>query len=340
VQHSGIKSDAPGVAVLVTGPGGVQLMEGYGRANIANGRPINPCTRFELASVSKTFTATATLILQQRGLLSIDDDVRKFLPELPRYPNRPLRVRDMLWHVSGLTDYLQLESVPKQNGTYWVNADYLPALAKAPLDFPIGEKYEYNNTNYMLMALVIEHAAQKSFGDFLREAIFIPAGMKSTFVYSSPASITARSDPACDDAVGYETQNGSWLARWGFPPGHRQEQHLEVGDGGVWTNLEDMARWDEALRTNKLIRPATMKLALTGSKQNSDYGLGWELYHDDDGALYGFGHDGYWEGFNTSYYNYLTKNYTTVLLSNRGHDFDHDEFWKKLSELLDDDAKD
>ena len=339
VRDAGIKSTEPGIAVLAKRPDRVLLMEGYGLADIAAKETITSCTRFELASVSKSFTATAVLILQDRGLLSIDDDVRKFIPELPRHANGPLRIRDMLRHISGLTDYLALDSIPKSNGIYWVNSDYLTALSKAPLDFPIGQKYEYNNTNYMLMALVIERAAKKPFGDVLRDEIFLPAGMKSTFVYSGPASIPANAAPSCNNAVGYEKEKGRWVASWGFPPGHQQPEHLEVGDGAIWSNLEDMAKWDTALRTNKLLKPASMTLALTGSRREKGYGLGWHLYHDDGGTLYGYGHDGYWEGFNTMYYNYLTSNHSVVLLSNRGRAIDLDAFWEKLSELIETHAK-
>jgi CubicO group peptidase (beta-lactamase class C family) len=339
VRDTGIKSTDPGIAVLAMRPGRVLLMEGYGLADIASKQAITACTRFELASVSKTMTATAVLVLQERGLLSIDDDVRKFIPELPKYPNGPLRIRDMLLHVSGLPNYLELESVAKSNKRYWVNADYLPAMGKAELDFAIGQKYEYNNTNYMLMALVIERAAKKPFGDVMRDEIFVPAGMKNTFVHSGPGSIPKHTAPPCNDAIGYEKTDGSWVATWGLPPAFHEADHLEVGDGAIWSNLEDMANWDTALRTNKLLKPATMKLALTGSKKNKGYGLGWQLYHEDDGSLYGYGHDGYWEGFNTMYYNYLTDKHTIVLLSNRGHEIDLDKFWDKLSALIDTHAK-
>jgi CubicO group peptidase (beta-lactamase class C family) len=339
VQDSGIKADEPGIAVLAMRPGRAVLMEGYGLANIASKESISACTRFELASVSKTFTATAVLILHERGQLSIDDDARKYIPELPQYPNGPLRIRDLLNHTSGLTDYLELDAIAKSNKTYWVNSDYLAALGKAPLDFPIRQKYEYNNSNYMLAALVVERAAKKPFGDFVREEIFVPAGMKNSFVYSGPAAVPPNAALPCNNAVGYETSSKRWVARWGFPPNHRQEEHLEVGDGAVWSNLEDMANWDTALRTNKLLKPATMKLALTGSKQNGGYGLGWEIYREGNGPMFGFGHDGYWRGFSTMYYNYLTKNHTVVLLSNRGREFDRDEFWEKLSELIGTHAK-
>jgi CubicO group peptidase (beta-lactamase class C family) len=338
VQETGIKSTEPGIAVLAMRPGRILLMQGYGLANLATGEAITPCTRFELASASKPITATAVLILQEHGLLSIDDDVRKFIPELPRYPDGPLRIRDMLHHVSGLTNYLELEAVPKSNETYWINTDYLAALGKAPLDFPIGQRFEYNNTNYMLMAIVIERTTGKPFGDVLREEIFVPAGMTNTFVYSGPASIPANAASPCSNAIGYEQQNGGWVARWGFPPRHRQPEHLEVGDGAIWSNLEDMAKWDAAVRTSKLIKPATMKAALTGSREGKSYGLGWYLYHDED-SLYGYGHDGHWEGFSTMYYNYLTDNHSVVLLSNRGQAIDLNAFWAKLKGLIETHAK-
>ena len=164
----------------------------------------------------------------------------------------------MLQHVSGLPSYFDLESVPKGNKRYWVNADYLPAMGKAQLDFPIGQKYEYNNTNYMLMALVIERAAKKPFGEVMRDEIFVPAGMKNTFVHSGPGSIPKNTAPPCNDAIGYERNDGSWVATWGLPPAFREADHLEVGDGAIWSTLEDMANWDAALHTNKLLKPATM----------------------------------------------------------------------------------
>jgi CubicO group peptidase (beta-lactamase class C family) len=338
VREAGIKPSGPGIAVLAVKGGRVLLMEGYGLANTDSKEKITACTRFDLASVSKSMTATAVLMLQERGLLSINDDVRKYIPELPDYPDGPLRIRDLLHHVSGLTDYLELEQ-PKRNRSYWINTDHLPGLGKAPLDFPIGEKYEYNNTNYMLAGLLVERVAKKPFGDFMREAIFIPAGMTHTFVNSGPASIPKDAAAPCNSAVGYEKEDGEWVASWGFPPGYKQPDHVEIGDGGVWSNLEDMAKWDTALRTNKLLKPATMKLALTGSRRNKGYGLGWQLYHEDDGQLYGYGHNGYWSGFSSMYYNYLTNDSTVVLLSNRGNDIDLDDFWEKLSGLIDTHAK-
>jgi CubicO group peptidase (beta-lactamase class C family) len=341
VRDTGIRATDPGIAVLVTRPEGPLLMQGYGRADLKRRVPITPCTRFELASVSKIFTATAVLLLHDRGLISIDDDVRKYIPELPRYGKKPVRIRDMLRHASGLPHYFRLEDVPRRNKTYLVNADYLNEFArqrpKFPLRFPTGQKFEYSNSNFMLLAIVIERASKKPLGQFLRDVIFAPLGMDNTFVYSSPDSVPANSAPPCSNAVGYQRGKRTWVATWGTAP-DRSEEHLEVGDGGIWSNLEDMAKWDAAVRANTLLKAATMRLMLTPSKtadgKTNPYGLGWWLYADRVGRLYGLGHDGYWQGFTTSYYYYLIEDHSVVLLSNRGKSIDLNKFWDKLNRLI------
>jgi CubicO group peptidase (beta-lactamase class C family) len=116
----------------------------------------------------------------------------------------------------------------------------------------------------------------------------------------------------------------------------RNETELTVGDGAVWTNLEDMAAWDAALRAGTLLKPETMQRALKPSRtqdgMKNDYGLGWELFFDG-GTLIGYGHDGSWGGFRTTYYRYLAEDRTTVILSNRGN-FDPDAFWYPLNDLI------
>jgi CubicO group peptidase (beta-lactamase class C family) len=333
--------DGPGVAILVYQPGKILFKKGYGLANLENKTAITPRTRFELASVSKSFTATAVLILHDRGDLSVNDDVRKYIPELPEYrKGQPIRLRDLLHHVSGLPDYMDLEDVPRRNKDYWVNEDYAGEFArqrkKSPLKFPTGEKYEYNNSNYMLLGLVIERVTKKSFGSFLHEALFEPAGMKDTFVYEAPNAVPRRSPPGVVNAVGYGKKKGAWEAQWGAPP-LRNEELLTVGDGGIWTNLEDMARWDAALRAGQFLQEATWKTALkpstTRDGKKNDYGFGWAVYFDDNGKMNGYGHDGDWGGFRTSYYRYLKADRTTVLLSNR-RDFDTDKFWYALDAAI------
>ncbi len=342
VEKQGQHADAPGVAVLIHQPGKLVFQKGYGLANLKSQKPITPHTLFELASVSKTFTATSVLILYDRGKLSLDDDVRKHLPELPVYDkSHAIRIRDLLQHTSGLPDYMGFEDVPARHKTYSVNLDYLGMFARDkqdfPLDFPTGEKYDYNNSNYMLLAIVVERAGKRPYGKFLHDEIFVPLGMQHSFLYDSPTAAPAVTGDYIH-AVGYEWKKGkkTWAPDWGVPP-DRHPEMLTVGDGSVWTNLEDMLKWDEALRAGRLLKPETWKLALTRSKtrdgETNPYGLGWEPYCDDSGELYGYGHDGSWGGFETSYYRYLTADRTTVLLSNRST-FDTDKLWQALDRIV------
>jgi CubicO group peptidase (beta-lactamase class C family) len=341
VREIGIKPAEPGLAVTLLHPGRVLLQKAYGVADLRTGAPITPFTRFEIASVSKTFTATAVLMLQERGLLSIDDDVRKYLPELPQYAKRPVRLIDMLQHVSGLPIYFSLRDVPMRNKTYWVSEDYPAEFGRQrrqfPLRFPVGAKFEYNNTNFMLMAVVIARVAGKPFADFMHDEIFAPAGMTDSFVYGSPDSVPEGTDQRCDNAIGYELTQKRWVERWGTAPA-RHEQHLEVGDGAIWSNLADMANWDNALRTHLLLKPETMKLALTPSKtrggETNGYGLGWALYIDVRGKLHAFGHRGRWNGFETNYHNDVSNNHTVVLLSNRGTNLDLELLRQRLDAAI------
>ena len=345
VEKSGILASEPGIAVLVRQPGKLMFKKGYGLANIESGKPITNRTMFELASVSKTFTATAVLILHDRGLLSITDDVRKYLPELPKYDrNAPILVRHLMNHTSGLPEYFDLDDVPKRHNTYWCNEDYLSVFSKRQDEllptFTAGNKYDYCNTNFILLAIIIERVGKKSYGQFLRDEIFTPAGMEHSFVYERPQSADDNQKAGFVRAVAYEwnRKKKNWQPSWGTPP-DRVEEYLTVGDGGIWTNLEDMAHWDDAIRARKFLKPETWSLALTPSKirngNHINYGLGWTTYYDQPKKIYGFGHDGSWGGFETSYYHYLTADVTTVLLSNRGN-IDTDKFWTGLEKIIED----
>jgi CubicO group peptidase (beta-lactamase class C family) len=341
VQKIGARPSDPGLAVLLIKSGRVLLMKGYGLADLRTQTPISPWTRFEIASVSKTFTATALLMLQQRGLVSVDDDIRKFIPELPQYANEPVRIADMLRHVSGLPSYFDLKNVPMGNRTFWVSDDYPTELARQarqfPLRFPTGRKYEYNNTNFLLMAVVIQRISGKPFARFMRDEVFAPAGMVDTFVYDSPASVPVHSDHPCNNALGYEIKNKAWVESWGTVPA-RHEKHLEVGDGAIWSNLADMAHWDAAIRANRFLTADTMRRVLvpsrTGDGKTNPYGLGWALFMTRSGKVGGFGHAGYWGGFRTDYHKDFAGDHTVVVLSNRGLGLDLDAMWFKFDAAI------
>jgi len=338
-RRHGFEPDGPGLTAMTVRPPGRPSIHCFGLADLEAKTPMAPRTIFELASVSKTITSTATLMLCEKNVLSLNDDVRKHIPELPVYDEtRPVRIEGLLRHTSGLPDYMGLGEVSGRNGEYAGNDDYIPEFARqkesAPLAFPTGRKHVYNNTNFMLLATVIGRASKKGYAAFLRENIFAPAAMKDAFVYDSPAAVPEGASEQA--AVGYVKEGEVWRAAWGLPPG-RKETLLTVGDGGIWVSIRDMAAWDAALHTGKLISRETAKRAATPTKtpdgESHGYGLGWALYFGDDGATWGYGHNGGWGGFVTTYCHEPEGNLGTSILSNRG-DFDIDKFWFEMRDLM------
>jgi CubicO group peptidase (beta-lactamase class C family) len=343
IAKHGVTDTSPGVAVCILQPGKLQVRQGYGLANLKTKSPITPATLFELASVTKPMTATGILILEERGLLSLEDDVRKHLPELPEYnAARPIKIVDLLRHVSGLPEYMHFPDVPQKHVDHLTNADFVTEFARQrqdfPLAFPTGRQHGYCNTNYMLLASVIARVSGKSYAAFMRDEIFTPCGMRATFVYDGPKAVPADLPPRCNKAIGYGAgEGGDWNAEWGSPP-ERNETLLTVGDGGVWTNLVDFDAFDAAIREHRLVRAETMQRALATSRtadgEVNTYGLGWGIYPNDRGGLNGFGHGGSWGGFRTMYYADLNNRRTTIVLSNRGS-FDPDAFWDDVNPLID-----
>lgn len=347
VAKSGIDESSPGVAIFIRVPGKLHFQKGYGLASVKDEAPITPSTLFELASCSKPFTATALLILVDRGMLTLDDDVRDYIPELPEYDSdNPILIRDLLQHTSGLPEYFDFddEGVPMRHKTYAVNEDYLGMFAKLKKDYPLqfrtGSKFEYTNSNFLLLASIVQRVAKQPFSEFVRDEIFLPAGMQHTFICQSPESVPqTEDDDQYNRAFGYEwrEKKETWKPSWGTPPEWPQKV-MVVGDGGVWSNLEDMAKWDAAVRAKKFLKPATWKEALTPSTTRKgkpfDYGQGWTLYTDDDGSVHAYGHDGTWAGFENSYYRDLGGNRSTIILSNRDT-LDTDELYQALDALVD-----
>ena len=285
-----------------------------GWLNLKTKKPISPRTMFELASVSKTFTATAVLILHDREKLSIDDDVLQASSRIARSVHRRPRSASAICCTTPLDcpTTWTLKTFPKRHKEYWVNEDYLRHVCQAAAEstrwiFRPDAKYDYNNTNFMLLAL--DRRAS-------RQAIVrkIPARrnlpLRSAWSTRSSTKVPkAVPDTSCPDTP------TPWLTTWrkkkvgvGSDLGRRRRLGMKncstVGDGAVWTNLEDMHKWDIAVRAEKLLKPATWKLALTPSKtrdgKTNDYGLGWGLYYDKPSELYGYGHDGSWGGFQTT----------------------------------------
>jgi len=317
VADAGIRPDAPGAAVLVVEHGKPIFEKCYGLANIKEKRQITPQTTFELASCSKQFTGTAILLLFERGKLALNDDVRKYLPELPEYDKaNPIRILHLAHHTSGLPEYMDFPDVKGKNPNFLTNEDYVGEFArhrkKFPLYFPTGTKERYTNTNYMLLALIVERVAKRPFAAFLKTEIFEPLGMKTAAVYENP-KVNIK-----EPALGYHKEKGGFHTIWGVPP-YRHETALEVGDGSVWASLDDMKRWDDGWREGKVLKAETIKKALVQSKigkdQTVNYAFGWGLTVED-GKLVSMAHNGGWGGFHTFVDRNLTDERTLIVLSN------------------------
>jgi len=223
-----VRPDGPGCAVGVYQNGRAVLTRGYGLASIEDGRPITARTAFNLGSFSKPFTALAVLMLEQRGQLSLDDDVRRWVPELPTY-GAPIRVRDLLQHTSGLRDFQALETLSAR--TVSTRSELMGLLAaQRALNFAPGSRHEYSHSDYVLLGLVVERVVGAPFGEHLERELLAPLGMKGSFVHDGRVRSTK------DRAFGHVVSQTS--TRVQFP------NSQIVGGDGLYASVEDLAYWD------------------------------------------------------------------------------------------------
>jgi CubicO group peptidase (beta-lactamase class C family) len=321
IASIGITAQTPGVAIRVIDSGNIVFDKCYGLADVEDKRPITPQTTFELASCSKQFAGVAILKLYEQHKVSIDDDVRKYLPELPVYDAKnPIRIRNLEQHTSGLPEYMSFPAIQGKDPRFANDADYVIQFAalreQFPLQFPTGEKFQYCNTNYMLLVLIVERVTKKSYGTFLKQEVFGPLGMTTATVYETPD--VRPHDPA----IGYSNENGAFQPIWGAPP-YRNETLLTVGDGGVWVSLDDLLRWDQAWQQGKVLKESTIRTAFVPTKtrdgNDNTYLFGWAMTFDK-GKLVDMGHGGAWGGFRTSIDRNLVTRPTVLILSNGSFD--------------------
>jgi CubicO group peptidase (beta-lactamase class C family) len=300
-------ADQPGAAVLIVHNGKTVLLNGYGLADLEAKMPITPDTAFDLASVSKQFTAMAVMLLAERGKLSYDDDVVRWIPDLPVFDGpRPLKLRDLLNQTSGLPDYLGIFKGSDEEFAKLTCADVPRLLAGKKLRFPPGTEFKYSNTNYALLPLVVERASGKTFSRFMHDHVFAPLGMTSTLVADAvPYNIPNR-------ATGYNKK----LLSTKFTISRKDGPIC--GDGNVFTTARDLAKWDQALSNVKLVRPATLAEAWTPPKlpddKKTDYGFGWVVQTKNGKTT--VWHNGGWSGTHTMIGRKLDDKLTVVVLCN------------------------
>lgn len=285
----------PGCAVAVVKDGKIAHLKGYGLADVRSRKPITPDSVFDLASCSKQFTATCVLLLADRGKLRLDDDARRFLPELKERPS-PVRVANLLGMTSGLPEY-EVDTP----GTS--PEDVLRQVADERLKFGAGKKYEYVNTNYALLTLMVERLTGMSQRQFLRQEVFGPLGMKaSDFLeedgYRAPGQVR-----------GYALNDKGRAVLSENPV-------TGLGDGNVVSSARDMATWLLALRKQALLKPGTWKRAWTegtlADGKRTGYGFGWEISRNPLCVS----HSGSWYGTATYMEWYPEEDFGIVVLSN------------------------
>ncbi len=279
---------SPGCALAVARDGALVYSRGYGYANLDYDIPITPQTVFDVASVTKQFVAAVANMLALEGKLSLDDDVRKWIPELPEY-EAPITLRHLIHHTGGLRDYLNLFPLAGAGDYYAVSREQLLAMMsrqRAPV-FPPGGRYEYSNTGYMLLAHALERAGGKSLGAMARERIFEPLGMESSLMYENREEIIPRR------ATGYHRDDDGRLRIV-----HNYDFEI-AGDGQLYTTVEDLLRWDQYLHGAG--KPAIHGAMLTEGTLNNgdpiDYAQG--VVPAEYRGLRTVGHSGHSWGFRT-----------------------------------------
>ncbi|MCH9004272.1 MAG: beta-lactamase family protein [Proteobacteria bacterium] len=249
---------SPGCAVAVAQDGALVYSRGYGYANLDYDIPITPQTVFDVASITKQFNAASLTMLALEGKLSLDDNVRKWLPELPEY-EWPITLRHMIYHTSGLRDYLNLFPLAGRGDHYPISHAQILAMMsrQRALIFPPGDQYRYSNTAYMLLAQILERAGGKSLGAMTRERIFEPLRMKGSMMYENLEEIIPRR------ATGYDRNDDGRMRIV-------HNYNFDVaGDGQLYSTVEDLLRWDSYLHGAQ--QPAIYPPMLTeGTLNNGD----------------------------------------------------------------------
>lgn len=256
--------NVPGASVLVVHDGKPVVRRAFGRSDLEAGTAATPSTNYRLASISKQFTSAAILLLAEDGRLDLDDPVRTWLPSLPAAA-QPVTIRHLLTHTSGLVDY---EDVIPGSMTWQLrDADVLKLLESQDRTyFTPGSGYRYSNSGYALLALIVERASGRDYPGFLRERIFLPLGMAGTLAYVREGA------PVPHRAWGYSLVDGRWQRT------DQSQTSAVLGDGGVYSSIDDLARWDAALYDDRLLSDASRAQAFAPATPT-----------DDPAVAYGYG---------------------------------------------------
>jgi CubicO group peptidase (beta-lactamase class C family) len=301
----------PGVAIGVYSHGKILLAKGYGLANVELNVPVKAETIFQSGSVGKQFVSAAIMMLVEEGKIGLDDSIVKYFPNGPAFW-QTIRVKNLLSHTSGLAEYESGDRIgPK--GPFYLRLDFtqdelLEKIEALPIDFKVGDKWAYRNTNYVLLGMMIQKVTGKFYSDYLQERIFQPLGMSSTRLVSDTDIIPNRSS-------GYEInddklQNQAWVS----------PTFNSTADGTLYFTVPDLAKWDDALYGTKLLKQSSLDQMWTvfrlnnGNPNPGDYGFAWDISTISGHKV--IEHGGAWQGFTCHISRYVDDGITVVALTN------------------------
>lgn len=302
------KPDSPGCALGVIKDSKLVYARGYGMANLEHNIPNGPKLVYDIGSTSKQFAAASILLLAQQGKLSLDDDVRKHIPELPAY-QKPITIRHLLHHTSGLRDYLTLFSLAGMNfDNTTTEKDALDIIVRQKaLNFTPGDEWLYSNSGYFLLSIIIKRASGKSYPEFAKESIFDPLGMKHTLVLDNHKKIVP-------------------MRATGYSPGRAAVGSFQIemsnfeqtGDGAVMTSIEDLLLWDrnfyEPKVGGKVFLDQMSAVGAFNSGEKHDYAAG--LIIGEHKGLRRVSHGGSWAGYRSELARFPDQKFSVVCLCN------------------------
>ena len=305
------KPDSPGCALGIIRDGTLIYARGYGMADLEHNIPITSKSIFRIGSTSKQFTAMCMALLEEEGKLSLDDSLRKFLPQMPEYAEK-ITIRHLIHHTSGIRDYLTLASIAGfREDDYYTDAEVVDLLARQnELNFEPGEQHLYSNSGYFLLSQIVKKASGKSLRRYAEEKIFQPLGMTHTHFHNDHTEIVK------NRAAGYAPKRGGgfMISMTTLPM---------TGDGGVFTSVEDLFLWDQNFYDNKLgiSGQALIEKIQTPGTLNSgeklDYAFGLNILKHKGLTL--VGHGGSFVGFRADMIRFPEQRFSVICLANLSH---------------------
>jgi len=321
---------APSLSILVVDHGKVVYKKSFGYANINTLEKANTNTNYRLASITKMFTAMCAMILKDRGLLDYDTKVSDILKDFPKY-GKDITVRNLITHMSGLRDYYDLVDLLNENfdeNNQLLDSDVYEIVKRADSTyFPPGSTYKYSDTGYTVLGLVVEKVSGMELSDFMNENIFKPLKMYNTVAYDKTLDIKIK-----NKAYGTEPTGTQYIIK------DQSYSSAVLGDGGVYSSVEDLYKWNQALYSDILVREDTLKEAYAPPRYlNSlynNYNFGWFFRKNGRGELEQY-HNGSTQGFSTYYLRIPEQKSTIIVLSNKNYDDNAYELHEYIRKIYD-----